>query len=483
MGEVIVGIDLGIRAKHVAAIRSGNGSRSPERRRFAHTSTDLDGLWDAIRKERRSSRDRVRVLLEPTGMSWFPVSQYLQRRGCEVVRVTGRQVQALRSYLSRHTKTDLVDAGVLAQIPSFGESHTQPLRLPTARELALKRCVKQRGRFVQQKCDTMRRLKDLVRWAHPALEAALRGELTSATARAVLRAYFNPFAMRRLGKARLQAFLETHGATTYPGIRGSKPSLAATLMEAACETIALYETSEVVDFQALQREVTRELDLFEAHRAAVRELDAEIQTLAQQTGMNHLVESLPGVATVLGGVLLAYAGDSKRFRNVGAFKAYCGMIPRVEQSATTRSTNSTLTKTGPNQLKRALYLAADIARQTDPQLARIYHTQMAVKRHHHRQAVCAVATHLATRLYTVLREHRPYQLRDPEGRAISVEEGRELVRERFQVPDEIRSARRRAVDEPRVEEATAQQEQGDPSSAPSPPGTSMPRPRRSGQAA
>ena len=138
-------------------------------------------------------------------MSWFPVNQYLQQRGRGIVRVTGKQVQALRSYLSRHTKTDAVDAGVLAQIPSFGESVTQALRLPSAKELALKRCAKQRGRFVQQMTDTMRRLKDLVRWSHPALEKAFHGDLTSATARAVLRGYFDPFVMRRLRKARLQA--------------------------------------------------------------------------------------------------------------------------------------------------------------------------------------------------------------------------------------------------------------------------------------
>jgi transposase len=105
------------------------------------------------------------VLLEPTGMSWFPVSQYLQRRGCDVVRVNAKQVQALRAYLSRHTKTDAVDASVLAQIPSFGESAAPALQLPDPQQLALRRCVKQRARYVQQTCDTMRRLKDLVRWA------------------------------------------------------------------------------------------------------------------------------------------------------------------------------------------------------------------------------------------------------------------------------------------------------------------------------
>jgi hypothetical protein len=86
LGEVIVGIDLGIKAKHVAAIRAADGAIAPRRERFAHTSAGLASLWTASCQQRRTGEDRVRVLLEPTGMSWFPVSQSLQRRGCDVVR-------------------------------------------------------------------------------------------------------------------------------------------------------------------------------------------------------------------------------------------------------------------------------------------------------------------------------------------------------------------------------------------------------------
>ena len=48
MGEVIVGIDLGLRVKHVAAIRSSNGTISPKRVRFAHTRDGLASLWQAV---------------------------------------------------------------------------------------------------------------------------------------------------------------------------------------------------------------------------------------------------------------------------------------------------------------------------------------------------------------------------------------------------------------------------------------------------
>ena len=69
---------------------------------------------------------------------------------------------------------------------------------------------------------------------------------------------------------------------------------------------------------------------------------------------------------------------------------------------------------------------ANITRQIDPQLENIHHSQMTVKRHHHTQAVCAVATQLAIRLHAILRRQRAYQLRDLEGRETSVAEGKFL---------------------------------------------------------
>jgi hypothetical protein len=44
------------------------------------------------------------------------------------------------------------------------------------------------------------------------------------------------------------------------------------------------------------------------------------------------------------------------------------------------------------------------------------------------------ASHLLSRMYTVLKEERPYQLRNLEGNSVTMVEARELVRERFRVP-------------------------------------------------
>ena len=112
-------------------------------------------------------------------------------------------------------------------------------------------------------------------------------------------------------------------------------------------------------------------------------------------------------------------------------------MPRSKQSGEAEAKGMPITKAGPNLVKAALFLNADVARQWDVQLAVIYHKQMVEYGKHHLKAVCACASHLASRIYAVLKQQRPYQLRDLKGYPISVEASRELCLQ-YRVPDEVR---------------------------------------------
>ena len=54
----------------------------------------------------------------------------------------------------------------------------------------------------------------------------------------------------------------------------------------------------------------------------------------------------------------------------------------------------------------------------------------------------AVMSHLASRVYAVLKQQRPYRLKDVNGLEISMVEGRNTIREKYKVPEEIRILRR-----------------------------------------
>ncbi|MGC1511898.1 MAG: hypothetical protein WA797_03155 [Acidimicrobiales bacterium] len=61
---------------------------------------------------------------------------------------------------------------------------------------------------------------------------------------------------------------------------------------------------------------------------------------------------------------------------------------------------------------------------------------------HHNSATCTIAAVLLTRIVSCLRNATPYELRDVDGTPITAEQGRAIVTDRYQIPAEVRAARR-----------------------------------------
>ena len=102
-----------------------------------------------------------------------------------------------------------------------------------------------------------------------------------------------------------------------------------------------------------------------------------------------------------------------------------------------------MTKAGPSILRMALYQAGEIGRRNDPGLAAVYYREMVYHGKNHRQAMGAVMSHLGARILTVLKEDRPYEIRDLEGKSIDKNEAKGLILSQYHVSEEIRRERRR----------------------------------------
>ena len=441
MSTRTVGIDLAIRGSHVATILNERGDMVGTPIRFRLTRKDLHRLTQQVRAG-LTREDRTLAVMEPTGMAWFPVAQWLTRAGCTVIRVKGQRVKALRRYLSEHAKTDVIDARMLGSIPGFGEKGLTPLHLPSAPQHALQRLTKQRLRYQEDIGSILRRIRDLLRWAHPDLEDALP-ELNTMVSLAVLERYFNPRVMRRLGQARLTAFLNRNVGGKHPANGAFTETLALRLLDAARNTIHLYPAGEV-DFDLLQMEVRQEVHRMRSYQKEIGRLDEEIERLYGDLHPEDHLRTVPGVGTVLGPSLFGVIRDGHRFPCERKLRGFIGLFPRRSESGGQDAPSQRIVKGGNDRLKRDLMLAADVARKFDPDLARVYFTMMVSKGKHHRQALCAVATRLANRIHTILKEGRPYVLRTLEGQPITIPEGRAIVDVQFTVPATVRAKHRRA---------------------------------------
>ena len=135
MATRTVGIDLAIRGLHAAQILDEKGQPLGAPIRFRLAPSDLEHLVSEIRKGINPG-DQIIAVMEPTGMAWFPLAQWLARAGCTVIRVKGQRVKALRRYLSEHAKTDVLDAQLLGALPGFGRKGLTPLYLPNREQHA-----------------------------------------------------------------------------------------------------------------------------------------------------------------------------------------------------------------------------------------------------------------------------------------------------------------------------------------------------------
>lgn len=52
--------------------------------------------------------------------------------------------------------------------------------------------------------------------------------------------------------------------------------------------------------------------------------------------------------------------------------------------------------------------------------------------------MCTCATHLLDRIWTILKEDRPYELRDVDGTPVTAEQARQIITERYTVTKELR---------------------------------------------
>jgi hypothetical protein len=227
------------------------------------------------------------------------------------------------------------------------------------------------------------------------------------------------------------------------------------------QTLALYGTdSPYLDYAYLQAEVTR-------HQALLAAVETQHHTLQRQTVRplyrrlhpSRQLETLKGVGQDSAAVYLSFIGEPQRFPDHRHFRSWTGMIPGSRQSGTHEAQGVHLTQAGPALVKKFAYLDAETARQWDPQIAALYYDQMVNHGKHHNQAVCCCATHLLDRVWTILKEGRPYELRDVDGTPVTGAHARAIIAQRYTVPKETRQHNNRRNRQKRVERRAERQQE------------------------
>lgn len=420
---MMVGIDAAVTANHRVVVRRPHPGGPGEVVDDFEASPSLAGM-DRLAKRLTVYPGAVAVA-EPTSMTWFPLSVAAQKAGVTLSLVGNRHSSRLRAALSGKDKSDVIDAQVLSRVPEL--FCLEPARIPDAAELALRRAVQYRHKTQIEANRRARRLLSLARWAFPDVWVTC-GNRAAATA--VLGRWPHLSQLARARTVSVADMVAAHSKAADPMGRAER------IRHAARGWAEFWQGH--VDLDALEWETSQLVDDVNSAQSRLQRADTVcVSRWHDRWGDDQLLTSLPGIAWRVAPVVRGFWGDATQFPAAKEAQAFVGINPSNWSSGETSQPERAITKEGAPELRLAFYLAANVARTIDPQLAWFYRKLMCERGHCHTEANCAVARKLVARTWATLISGTPYELRDQEGNPISRRHARQLARS-LAVPDDVR---------------------------------------------
>ena len=135
------------------------------------------------------------------------------------------------------------------------------------------------------------------------------------------------------------------------------------------------------------------------------------------------LKSLPGIGEIIATHLVARLGDPSLITNVRQIAGFLGLVSS-EHSTGDKQNRGEITRAGDSRLRNKLIQSAWVSIRKDPELREFY--QRVYQRHPQkvaaRKAIVAVTRKLTTRIYAVLKEQRPFVVREVSTAPLTTEE-------------------------------------------------------------
>jgi transposase len=384
-----MGIDVAKR-KHQAMVMTDSGEKLLKAFPVTNDRPGIDMLLGRLAE----IDETVEIGLEATGHYWLALFEQLTAAGYTVHVLNPLQVHAYQRSGIRRRKTDTIDAEWIADFVRIGGAResVDPQTVPVYHEL--RQLSRFRFSLVDQIGDAKRRVLAVLDRVFPEYERFFSSVFIK-TSRELL---------KEAATAQDFANFDLHELTTLlnQASRGRfGENEAQAIQQAAQQSIGCRFLSDATRIQ--MGCLLAQLDFLEQQ---VAELDQALADLMAQL-TDQYITTIPGIGPVTGAAILGEIGDIHRFPSVKQLVAYAGIDPTVYESGQFQASQSRMSKRGSPYLRHALWMAAGVARQHDPELKAFYQKKRAEGKSYG-TAMGAVCNKLLSRIYAVLRDQRPY---------------------------------------------------------------------------
>jgi transposase len=207
-------------------------------------------------------------------------------------------------------------------------------------------------------------------------------------------------------KQRIKALLLFEGIDFPPAAAGRQWTLRvkAKLRKLECSRTVRFKLDQLLDnLEFSEKQVL-------SSTKEIRRFCKEDKELSQSIAY---LMSIPGIGWIVASQLLARIGDWRQIENVRQLGSFLGLVPTEDSTGDTVDRGS-ITRVGDGRLRSKLIQAAWSAIRQDAELREFYRS---VCRRNGpgkgpRIAIVAVARKLSTRVYAVLKNQRPYVVRE-----------------------------------------------------------------------
>ena len=323
----VIGIDLGEDKQAVCVI--DHDVRVWWRETARVKAHQLGGvLGRAVEAARAAGFAAVTVACEPTGARWMQVQRLCAERGLVLVCI-----QPLMSHIAREQqdytahKRDESDAVLIARLAA--ELHCYvPEQLDEARAF-LRGLGRRREQLVRASAASVLRIRDFLSVAWPSAVTAAVCPLDSVTWLAAVqvvteRCGADPARLAAAGEEEFCA-LVADAARAWGAKRADK--------KIARKVLAVLDDPDAVPWsrRGLFRRVRDELADLRRARAGLHAVEADMAAVLGELGLARLA-GIPGLSVTGAAVILAEAGDPRRYETSGSLVKHAGLSPADRSS-------------------------------------------------------------------------------------------------------------------------------------------------------
>jgi transposase len=363
-------------------------------RKAAFTAENTRAGMDLLVNELAALGGEVRIALESTGHYWLSLYDVLTRQGYPVVVINPLQIAAYRKSGLRKVKNDRTDAIWIADFLRISNLPASSRDIPTL--LQLRELSRFRYWLSEQIGDCKRKLLTILDRVFPEYEKLFSNVFVTSS-RALLQEAVSAQDFAAFDLTELTELL----TKTSRGRFGAEK--AEQLQQSARQSIGVGFLADAA--QVEMRCLLAQIELLEDQQT---EVEKALVGLMEQ--IPQYITTVPGVGLVNGAAILSEIGDVQRFPSEEKLVAYAGIDASVYQSGQFEAGERHMSKRGSAYLRLALWQAALMAILHDEEF-KAYYKKKRAEGKVHGVATGAVCRKLLIRIYTILKENRPYEAR------------------------------------------------------------------------